>query len=107
MEVLNYLILIPNIYLAYLNKMLNNMIFDMLISVIHFGYITWVALLIMKYKLNNYSSRISQAIRIAIILTIPKRYTKYIFLEKSSFKTFVKWKLIYRSLNFLRSLKLN
>ncbi|KAL4476721.1 hypothetical protein ABPG73_007382 [Tetrahymena malaccensis] len=63
LELASYLLLVPSIFLFYMSRQSSSQVFQILMGIIHYSYMGYMILVIIKFKLDNQTSRVNKALK--------------------------------------------
>ncbi|KAL4445227.1 hypothetical protein ABPG74_022040 [Tetrahymena malaccensis] len=109
LEYLSYSVLIPSVFLFQLYRQYSQQIFQVILAIIHYFYICFMVLFIIKFKLQNYQSKFSTVVKYLCEKMSFKQISGLYCVQKKkqSGRVLMLWRKVYNSLIRIRLQNVN
>ncbi|EAS07718.2 transmembrane protein, putative (macronuclear) [Tetrahymena thermophila SB210] len=96
LELISYLLLIPSIFLFYMSRQYSSQVFQILMGIIHYCYMGYMILVIIKFKLDNQTSSANKLLKYIVQKLCCRIFTSKMKLnEKKSGRVLMNWRKVY------------
>ncbi|KAL4497006.1 hypothetical protein ABPG72_002162 [Tetrahymena utriculariae] len=103
LELVSYLLLIPSIFLFYMSRQYSSQVFQILMGIIHYTYMGYMIIVIIKFKLHNQTNRVNKALKYIVqkmcCRIIISRMNLY---ERKNGRVLMNWRKVYLNLTKIK-----